>query len=547
MKVLKCFFLFLLIGLAQFLLAENIQYNQKLNEYSLESPRHTIWTHITYLQNDANRNVAIAAKTLNFDGNPSQKEKLAVYLKEILDYNDLFIIQENISDDKDFLDSTQQKNIYIPFQEVPDIYLEKVNNKWLYSAHTISKITLLHTAIETSLSNKLMRVIPDFGHKTLLFGVEIWQLFGLLLLIILSFLLKRIFTWMLSKIIGHYVVRFGQKEIADKFIIPVAKPLSLIFIALCILNILPAFNIPININHYLLLATKVFASISGILVFYRLVDLVNYFLAKFAERTSSTLDDQLVPLVNKSLKVFVVIAGSLIVLQNFEVDVTALLAGLSIGGLAFALAAQDTIKNLFGSIMIFIDRPFQIGDWVVSGDFDGIVEEVGFRSTRIRTFANSLISIPNGKLADQTIDNMGRRIYRRYNTNLGLTYDTPVDLIETYVKGLRAIVENHPSTRKDYYEIHFKSFGDFSLNILVYIFFECKDWSAELEAKHDFNIEAKKLAESLGINFAFPTQTLQVETLPGQESLSPEYKLTPQDQENKLNEFLSAFKSKQKQ
>ena len=129
MKVLKCFFLFLLIGLAQFLLAENIQYNQKLNEYSLESPRHTIWTHITYLQNDANRNVAIAAKTLNFDGNPSQKEKLAVYLKEILDYNDLFIIQENISDDKDFLDSTQQKNIYIPFQEVPDIYLEKVNNK----------------------------------------------------------------------------------------------------------------------------------------------------------------------------------------------------------------------------------------------------------------------------------------------------------------------------------------------------------------------------------------------------------------------------------
>ena len=139
---------------------------------------------------------------------------------------------------------------------------------------------------------------------------------------------------------------------------------------------------------------------------------------------------------------------------------------------------------------------------------------------------------------------MGRRVFRRYNTSLVLTYDTPVELIETYVKGLKEIVKLHPHTRKDYYEIHFHSYGDFSLNILVYIFFEAPDWSEELVARHEFNLETKKLAEALGINFAFPTQTIQIEQFPGQESLSPDYKLKPQDQEEELKKYLAGFKEK---
>ena len=535
---------FLFIALNTLLLAKTIEFDLSVNEYSLASPRHTVWTHLSYLQNNEYRNESIAAKTLSFVGSESQKAKLSVYLKEILDFNDLFIIQDHLPDNPYYIDTITDKAIFTPFEKFPAIYLIKEGNKWLYSPETVNQIIALHQDIESSWQTKLMRSIPDIGHKILIFGVELWQLFGLLVLILLSIVFKKIFTWIVSRFISHYLVRFGREEIAQQFIVPVAKPISLILIALCVINILPAFNIPIQINHYLLLGTKVFASIAVVMVFYKLVDLVNYFLALFAEKTESTLDDQLVPLVNKSLKIFIAIAGSLIVLQNFNVNVTALLAGLSIGGLAFALAAQDTIKNLFGSIMIFIDRPFQIGDWVVSTDFEGVIEEVGFRSTRVRTFANSLVSIPNGKLADQTIDNMGRRVFRRYNTSLGLTYDTPVELIETYVKGLKEIVKLHPHTRKDYYEIHFHSYGDFSLNILVYIFFEAPDWSEELVARHEFNLETKKLAEALGINFAFPTQTIQIEQFPGQESLSPDYKLKPQDQEEELKKYLAGFKEK---
>ena len=214
--------------------------------------------------------------------------------------------------------------------------------------------------------------------------------------------------------------------------------------------------------------------------------------------------------------------GLLFILNNLNVNITALLAGLSIGGLALALAAQETIKNFFGSIMIFLDRPFQIGDWISSDGIDGTVEEVGFRSTRIRTFRNSVTSVPNGRLADLTIDNHGLRMYRRFNTHIAVTYDTPPEVISTFVEGLKKIVARHPFTRKDYYEIHLHEMGNSSLNILFYIFFQVPGWTEELTCRHQILLEVLKLAESMKVRFAFPTQTLHMETFPGQPSLTPE-------------------------
>ena len=131
--------------------------------------------------------------------------------------------------------------------------------------------------------------------------------------------------------------------------------------------------------------------------------------------------------------------------------------------------------------------------------------------------------MPNGKLADSTIDNHGLRKYRRFYTQIALTYDTPAELIEIFVEGLKEIVKKHPETRKDFFEIHFNEMADFSLNIMFYIFFKVPTWSEELRARHEVLIEVVKLAEKLGVNFAFPTQTLHVENLPGQKSLSPTY------------------------
>ena len=269
------------------------------------------------------------------------------------------------------------------------------------------------------------------------------------------------------------------------------------------------------------------------------------YFGKLATKTESTLDDQLVPLLRKTLKAFVIIIGTLFILRDgLNLDIIPFLTGLSIGGVAIALAAQDTIKNFFGSVMIFIDKPFQVGDWITSGDIDGTVEEVGFRSTRVRTFRNSLMYVPNGKIADATLDNHGLRQYRRFFTTLTLTYDTPPVLIEEFVKGLREIVLAHPHTRKDMYHIYFNNLSSYSQDIMFYIFFEVPTWGEELACRHDVLVQTVKLANTLGVRFAFPTQTLHMESFPEKKGLVPDYNTDQTFYQNKLGEFMNTTLNK---
>jgi MscS family membrane protein len=218
----------------------------------------------------------------------------------------------------------------------------------------------------------------------------------------------------------------------------------------------------------------------------------------------------LVQLVRKSVKIFVAAAGLLTVAQVLGTDLTALIASVGIGGLALALAAQDTVSNFFGSLMVFMDRPFQVGDWIKTGDVEGTVEEVGFRSTRIRTFYNSLITLPNSNLIKASVDNLGDRTYRRWSTRLGIAYNTPPEKIDAFCEGIRELVRRHPHTRKDYYHVYFNEFGADSLQVLVYVFFFTPDWATELRERHRLGVDIIRLAAELEIEFAFPTQTLYV-------------------------------------
>ena len=141
------------------------------------------------------------------------------------------------------------------------------------------------------------------------------------------------------------------------------------------------------------------------------------------------------PLFRTSVRLFVTFIAILFVLQNLDINVSSLIAGLGLGGLAIALAAQDTVRNLLGGVTIFADKPFEVGDWVVVDGVEGTVEAVGFRSTRVRTFYNSLISVPNGNLMDSGIDNMGQRRWRRYKTTLGVAYHTKPDQLQVLLRG----------------------------------------------------------------------------------------------------------------
>ena len=254
------------------------------------------------------------------------------------------------------------------------------------------------------------------------------------------------------------------------------------------------------------------------------------------------MDEQLVPILTRTLQSIIIAVAIIYVLRLFNVNVTALIAGISIGGLAIALAAQDTLKHLFGSLMIFFDKPFQIGDAISFNGVDGTVEEVGFRSTRIRTFSNSLVYVPNGKLSDAVIDNLGLRVFRRYKTNITITYDTPPLLIEQFIEGLREIVAIHPATRKDSFEVHLNGMSAHSLDILFYIFFYVSSWKEELTARHEIIMATLKLAEKLGVRFAFPTSSIHIEEFPHQGNTTVRQIKTDEEGRQTLEQFLADFK-----
>jgi MscS family membrane protein len=233
-----------------------------------------------------------------------------------------------------------------------------------------------------------------------------------------------------------------------------------------------------------------------------------------ADKTKVGLDQQLIPIVTKSLRIFVVVFGSLIAFQNLGINVMSLVAGLGLGGLAFALAAKDTAANLFGSVMIFSDSPFRVGDWVKFGGVEGTVEQVGFRSTKVRTFYNSLITVPNAVVASAAVDNMGRRQYRRVYTKLAVTYGTSPDEMEAFLEGIKNIIKANPTTRKDYFHVIFSGYGDSALEVMVYFFLEVPDWGQELIQRQNIYLEILRLAKELKVSFAFPSQSLYVESLP---------------------------------
>lgn len=511
----------------------------KGNLADLSTPRTTIETHLRFLQTD-NYLPEVSAKTMPI-ADRKQAEVLAQKLKQILDAEGLYVDMDIVPDSPDYMDSITGLRRYVLFQNFPQIYVERINGKWYYSKRTAEAIPILHDLVFPLGSDLFVNMFPSIGQKEV-FGLKVWQLLGLLILIVASVIIHKLFTIILDQLINRGAKRYTHLEGQIDLIHNISKPLSIMFITLLMVIFVPSLMLPIKVAKFVITALNILTPIFATLAMYRLMDLVGHYMTRMADKTDTTLDDQLVPLVRKSLKIFVVVIGVLVVLQNLNVNVTTLLAGISIGGLAFALAAQDTIKNVFGSLMIFVDRPFQIGDWISFDGKDGTVEEVGFRSTRVRTFANSLVSVPNGRIADMTIDNLGLRVFRRFNTNITITYDTPPALIEAFVEGLREIVKQHPDTRKDQYHIYVNNLGAHSIDIIFYIFFAVPEWGNELQGKHQIIMSIIELAETLGVRFAFPTQTLHVEDLPGQNTLSPKYETDPEVLQRKLVAFLEGKK-----
>ena len=352
-------------------------------------------------------------------------------------------------------------------------------------------------------------LLPEWLVDNSFATVKIWQWIGVGLLVLLGMALDLFLRVFLSGITRRAVKRSGG-ETSDETLAKAVRPFGLLAAGSLWLFALPLIGLPAGAAQILLAAVSLFVTLAGVWSAYRITDLLSEFFASKAELTETKVDDLLIPLLRKTAKIFVTAFGLIYIAKALTIEIGPLLAGLGIGGVAFAFAAKDTLENFFGSVTVIIDRPFQIGDWVQVGDIEGTVEELGFRSTRIRTFYNSLVTIPNGNLVKDVVDNFGRRKYRRWKTHLAITYDTPPAKIDSFCEGVRELIRCHPYTRKDYYHVWLHQFGPSSLDVLVYMFHEAPDWQTELRERHRLMLDIIRLADRLGVQFAFPTQTLHM-------------------------------------
>ena len=243
---------------------------------------------------------------------------------------------------------------------------------------------------------------------------------------------------------------------------------------------------------------------------YVAVKVVDLLIGLWLERRSSDQDkvlrQHLVPVLRKSGKAFVVLLAVLLTASNLGVNITSVLASLSIGGLALGLAAQDTLANLFGAVAVYLDRPFQLGDRIRIESVDGTVEVIGLRSTRVRSLDGYLVSIPNKTVGNAIITNVSQRPNIKTEINLGLTYEMTPDQIRRATELLREIFTRDSRTVD--LVIGFNKFADSALNILVVHFWKGVDYKEYMAALQAFNLEIKARFDAEGLSFAFPSQTV---------------------------------------
>lgn len=342
-----------------------------------------------------------------------------------------------------------------------------------------------------------------------LFLIPNWKWLGLICAFIFGFLLKSISRGILFSLKKSSRIRQKSHPFIVYFLdLKVEKPASWILTGLFWQASLEHLELPNGLTKYLNLVVHLTLAFNLIRIAYLAIDAVALMLTDLVQKTKTTLGEQLVPFASKFSKVMVIILGVLIFLQSFGINVMSLLAGLGLGGLALALAAQDTAANLFGSITILLDRPFKVGDWIKVSDTEGIVEEVGFRSTRIRTFYNSLVTVPNSTMAKEKIDNLGLRPSRRIRHILGFEYNTNQEQIRTFIQRITSSIKQITDIESDRIDAFLKELGESSLNIQLTYHVITQDAVREQQLQQEVLLECLRLASELKINYAFPTRTV---------------------------------------
>ena len=344
-------------------------------------------------------------------------------------------------------------------------------------------------------------------------GISLSRFATVFVILFLVLLLKKVLAHLFTKAIFKAAQKTSS-TMDDMLLKSLTKPAEFLFFVFgCYLSVevLQLPNEPTNVDQMARNLVYILMTFNLAWFCYNLVDLVEQWFSHWAGRTESTLDDHLIPFVRKTLRIFIVIVAILMLVQNLGYSITGLLASLGLGGLAVALAAKDSLSNIFGSIMILLDRPFVIGDWVKAGDMEGTIEEIGFRSTRIRTFAKTQITVPNSVLMNMSVDNFSRMPKRRIKLTVGVTYATSPAQMRQAVADIKQLLREHPAIDQDFFLVNFTDFGASSLDIMVYCFTSSTVWTEYLEAREDVCLKIMDSLENIGLEIAFPSQTLYLQ------------------------------------
>jgi MscS family membrane protein len=373
-------------------------------------------------------------------------------------------------------------------------------------------------SVDLGLANKIQELLNpiytskygEFFQHTF-WGIPLANLIFAFLVFLFILLLRQFFTHIVIAFLQEFAKR-SKTYYDDRIISALKAPIrfSFIIIALHFFFILIFKETPFikNILNTLMLYTLFWAILS---IAEALREIIYKATAKFNDDLSKEMGGFILTLI----KIIIAGIGLASILQVWGVNVTALIASLGLGGLAFALAAKDTASNLFGSLALLLDRSIRIGEWVKVGGVEGVVEDVGMRTTKIRSFGKSLITVPNSIVANSPIENFSRRGIRRIKMHIGLTYSTSANQVLEIKNRIEQMLREHEGiSQKDSLMVYFDSFGDSSLNIFIYTFTSTANWAKYLEVREDIHIKIMKIVEECGSDFAFPSQSIYVESIP---------------------------------
>ena len=333
-----------------------------------------------------------------------------------------------------------------------------------------------------------------------------WQLGVALGLIIISLLVRRLFTCFIFTMILK-LTKKTKTDLDSAALLAFKNPIQFLIVLIGLYLAINCFVLSPAVAAVIIKFFRSAVIIAFVWGLYNLVGGEAYH--KLGEKFS--VDEIIASFVTKALRIVIVALAIAIIAQEWDYDVNGFLAGLGLGGLAFALAAQDVAKNIFGGIVIILDKPFEVGDWILTSSVEGTVEEVNFRSTKVRTFANALVTVPNSVVANQAITNWSRMEKRRISFNLGVTYATSRAKLQSCVQRINTMLCRHPEIDPDTLFVRFDQFNESSLDIFIYYFTKTTVWGDYLAVKEDVNFKIMEILEDEGVSVAFPSRSLYFE------------------------------------